>query len=150
MKTKEMNIKLETARQQAEYFFNRETNTIPLSLLESSVGECGLFEHILYPSEELLKPDFLCSYGHDEWTDDLEDEFQAYKDDLEWHPMWGWAFGVPEFWENKVDELYNCGIGVISTDDGTFLFIAGAGYDFYDAHWIPMFSKVVPWIEFEE
>lgn len=40
----------------------------------------------------------------------------------------------------RIDELYNIGIGVIEGFENlnACLFISGCGYDFYEAHWMPL------------
>lgn len=62
-------------------------------------------------------------------------------------PMWGtmWSFGDPcDIWwvENGagIEALSSCGFLVYRHDDfGIFFGINGAGYDFYESHWIPLY-----------
>lgn len=69
------------------------------------------------------------------------------------YPMWHVVFKCDRFYIDSdycdVDKLYKLGIGVIDSEYGYYLFISGAGYSFYDAHWIPLF-KMLGWIEYEE
>lgn len=67
----------------------------------------------------------------------------------DWQPVWNRVLecrdsGLGEIVMSKVDELYDIGIGVIAGCEelNAMLFITGGGYDFADAHWIPMFTKV--------
>lgn len=50
---------------------------------------------------------------------------------------------MSEWLSNHVDELYErCGIGVITGDGNleNMMFIAGAGYNFYDEHWSKLYD----------
>lgn len=139
---KPITITLKTAREQAEYYFNRECSPVPLAMLKGEI-EGSLSEDIIFPSDEILNEEFKKSGFED---------FDTWRDDIlsDWHPMWSTVFLVSDFFAKQeyVDNLYKCGIGVIENEFGTFLFVPGAGYDFYEAHWIPMFTKVLPWIEY--
>ena len=77
----------------------------------------------------------------------------AEKDDIEVKndsrlPMWGtmWSFKNPcdEYWMESYDgikKMSECGFRVYRNEDwGYFFGIDGAGYDFYDAHWIPAYK----------
>ena len=69
------------------------------------------------------------------------------------YPMWGTLWNCPSFYIDSnymdVDKLYKLGIGVVEQEGEYYLFIAGAGYDFYSAHWIPLFEEL-GWIEYEQ
>lgn len=63
-------------------------------------------------------------------------------------PMWGtlWAFsdGFDKEWLDDPDNLQamaNCGFRIYGSEDYGYLFgIDGAGYDFYEQHWIPLYK----------
>lgn len=63
-------------------------------------------------------------------------------------PMWGWVWGTTysdwitdEWIEEHIEELEDIGFTIIHHDEyGYFLGIDGAGYDFYEAHWIPLYD----------
>ena len=63
-------------------------------------------------------------------------------------PMWGtmWSFGdsCDEWWlsnGNGIDMMSACGFRIYEHDEwGYFFGIDGAGYDFYEAHWIPLYK----------
>lgn len=64
-------------------------------------------------------------------------------------PMWGamWQFGdeLDNEWINDhggLRALADCGFRVYFHEEwGYFFGIDGAGYDFYEAHWIPLYKK---------
>lgn len=74
-----------------------------------------------------------------------EENFEVERDD--YFPMWGtmWTFGerIDEWWlEDKVglQKMADCGFRIYEQEDLGFVFgIDGAGYDFYEAHWIPLY-----------
>lgn len=63
-------------------------------------------------------------------------------------PMWGtlWAFGdsVDNWWLEEHDGLQimaDCGFRIYEQEDYEYVFgIDGAGYDFYDERWIPLYK----------
>jgi hypothetical protein len=67
---------------------------------------------------------------------------------LELLPMWGtmWSFGdsADDWWleeGNGIKIMSECGFRIYESDEfGYFFGIDGAGYDFYDAHWIPLYK----------
>lgn len=67
---------------------------------------------------------------------------------LELLPMWGtmWSFGdsTDDWWledGNGIEIMSKCGFRIYESDEfGYFFGIDGAGYSFYDAHWIPLYK----------
>ena len=63
-------------------------------------------------------------------------------------PMWGvmWQFGdsLDDYWLEEKDGLKimaDCGFRIYESDEfGYFFGIDGCGYDFYEAHWIPLYK----------
>ena len=63
-------------------------------------------------------------------------------------PMWGtlWAFNdsCDDWWLEKPENLQkmaDCGFRIYEQEDYGYIFgIDGAGYDFYEAHWIPLYK----------
>lgn len=91
----------------------------------------------------------------EEYTVELDncDEVQVTNDDMELDnydglPMWGtlWQFGDgPDDWwleeEEGIRLMSECGFRIYEHDEwGYFFGIDGAGYDFYEAHWIPLYK----------
>lgn len=86
----------------------------------------------------------------DEWNESRDgyglkkltpsDETEGY------FPMWGtmWSFGdsCDDWWlEDNVELMHELGFSVFESEDyGYFFGIDGAGYDFYEAHWIPLYK----------
>jgi hypothetical protein len=169
-----------TARDQAEYFFNREFNSI--AHFDMLKCENGILE-IMNPSDKIITKEFfnngysdlateLESYNElndmelteDNYLDDSDfiqvitenSEFENYRyGDFESnnYPMWNTVWRCEGFYIESdycnVDKLYDLGIGVIDHESGYYLFISGAGYSFYQAHWIPLF-KMLGWIKESE
>lgn len=63
-------------------------------------------------------------------------------------PVWGtmWSFGdkIDEYWLEERDGLHlmsDCGFRIYENEDyGYFFGIDGAGYDFFEQHWIPLYK----------
>ena len=107
--------------------------------------------------------------GYDEetgqYTVEMDDgeAIQAEAEDFEvlrdgFLPMWGtmWAFGdsADEDWlENGgLQKMADCGFRIYEQEDyGCIFGIDGAGYDFYDEHWIPLYrARGLHWHDKEE
>ena len=74
-------------------------------------------------------------------------------------PMWGtmWSFGdsCDNYWlsdGNGIGIMSQCGFRIYEHDEyGYFFGIDGAGYDFYEAHWIPLYkARGLKWHDIEE
>lgn len=111
--------------------------------------------------EEWLMEEGYFNYDNysDEDKEDIELEYEEYLDSFEQPvleitedyadilPMWGvvWTFEnkLDEDWAYEhLEEMANCGFRIYESDElGLFFGIDGAGYDFYTAHWIPLYIK---------
>lgn len=88
-----------------------------------------------------------------------EGEFDVERDGI--LPMWGtmWAFGDRldndwldgEYCESGLQAMADCGFRVYEQEDYGYVFgIDGCGYDFYEAHWIPLYeARGLHWHEEE-
>ncbi len=88
------------------------------------------------------------------------DDFEVQYDG--WLPMWGtmWTFGeqIDEEWANgeylgsHLQEMADCGFRIYEQEDLGLIFgIDGCGYDFYEAHWIPLYkARGLHWHKEEE
>lgn len=82
----------------------------------------------------------------EEWDDEKQDYTVDYTDYGEF-PMWGWVWDpstwIPYEWMNEHrHELMDIGFTIIENEYEDFwcLGINGAGYDFYEAHWTPLYD----------
>lgn len=79
-------------------------------------------------------------------TCDLEaGDFEVQHDEV--LPMWGtmWAFGdsIDNWWleDGGLQIMADCGFRIYEQEDYDYIFgIDGAGYSFYDEHWIPLYK----------
>ena len=91
--------------------------------------------------------------GEKQYGIELEDgqKIKAYPDEFEVErgsglPIWGtlWSFRDlcdADWLENNLDTMAECGFTIIHSDKfGYFFGIDGAGYNFYDSHWIPLYK----------
>ena len=74
-------------------------------------------------------------------------------------PMWGtmWSFSEPldDWWleeKNGLEAMARCGFRIYRQEDYGYIFgIDGAGYDFYEDHWIPLYKeRGIQWHDTEE
>lgn len=98
-------------------------------------------ESVDYNSEVVI----LCGYDEDEELGTTINDVSLENDS--WLPMWGtmWTFGdsLDEDWaRDNLDVMSNCGFRIYEDEEtGDIYFgIDGAGYDFYEAHWIPLYK----------
>jgi len=123
-------------------------SSIPTSLLERAYGPTFEEIEILAPTLDDYKAEFIHGDNCDGECDTCiyrpcEDQYYSEVPKI---PMWGWVF-VPdvsldaEWIEENARKIYaECGIFVYRTDEiGVYLGINGAGYDFYEAHWLPLY-----------
>lgn len=83
-------------------------------------------------------------------TDDevlvLAEKGYVENSDRDTWPMWGWLWNpdesIDEEWiEENAQTVSDLGFRIWSHEDyGVFLGIDGAGYNFYDEHWIPLYK----------
>lgn len=105
----------------------KEWNQYPQWIVEKMVGENYEFFQNITP-----------------YKDDDDNEYE------EFFPIWGTLFEMSDstdiYWlEENLDEIAECGVKIYSYDDGDnqmyLLGIDGAGYDFYENHWVPLYEK---------
>jgi len=74
-------------------------------------------------------------------------EFEVERDDLlpMWSVMWSFRDSCDDWWLEEQDGIRimsECGFRVYNSYKyGYFFGIDGAGYSFYDEHWIPLYKK---------
>ena len=100
-------------------------------------GECEI------KSINFDKETAIIDVNGEEKTVNLDDLSHDYDD---FFPMWGtlWTFddSSDEDWaKNHLQEMTNCGFRIYESEElGIFFGIDGAGYDFYESHWVPLYS----------
>lgn len=119
-----------------------------------SKGHIDSYGHIICPScFELEKDNFYNEREDDNDNDDytLEDS-SAYIEKVEDYenqdyglPMWSWLWNpesIDEVWiRENLETVSECGFRIYESDEvGILLGIDGAGYDFYEEHWIPLYK----------
>ena len=70
-----------------------------------------------------------------------------------WGTMWSFDDNCDASWlENNLQAMANCGFRIYESEDYGYIFgIDGAGYSFYDAHWIPLYkARGLKWHDNEE
>jgi len=134
---------------------------IPVTLLQKAYGEDWEAISVLAPTYEAVKQEWLAEHG-EEYKDEpeywIEDVIQeACDEQAPLFPMWGYVF-VPAYafeaswFEDYADDVARCGFTVYETDEiGVYLGIQGAGYDFRQAHWLPLYDlRGLRWHDEEE
>lgn len=80
-------------------------------------------------------------------SEEYEQDFESYRHEQQDsnYPMWNTCFEFRfEPSEETIQAAIDAGFGVIEglEDFNTILFVAGCGYSFYGAHWIPLFLNL--------
>lgn len=74
---------------------------------------------------------------------------EKIEDEDEYHdyglPMWGWLWNpesIDEWWiKENLQIVADCGFRIYESEEvGILIGIDGAGYDFYESHWIPLYK----------
>lgn len=119
-------------KEQAAHEMVSGFNRIPTWLIEDSIKVCS--------------EDWIICEKVEEWDDD-EDDYVEFYTDYGNMPMWGWAFDPSgyltyEWMDEHREPLMDIGFTIIENVDNGFwcLGIDGAGYDFYEAHWLPLYE----------
>lgn len=138
-------------------------NAVPVSALEKIYEHDGSINEITTP----VRGHFVCLFDGgagevldydaetDEYSVRLEengevvslDENEFYINYDEVFPMWStmWYMGNPcddaWFTDEHIRQMSEMGFRVYYSDDFGYIFgINGAGYDFYEAHWVPLYK----------
>ncbi len=155
---------------EADKYVSRNFNYIQVAVLDK-MSDDQLFAKIDQVSEEDHVEDFLADYSLNKefvlWFTDRNDifekvtekkmlefvneeheqQFDIYKEEQEQknYPMWNTCFEFRhEPSEDEINAAVKAGFGIIRDVDGfnTLLFVAGCGYSFFGAHWIPMIIEL--------
>ena len=114
-------------------------------LTPATLGDTVYYGGDEYQVEEILANGHLVLTNSDDETVDAE-QYELEFLDRDFLPMWGTMFDVPnmdqEWVRDNLDKVAECGFRIydFETMDLLLLGIDGAGYDFYEAHWIPLYE----------
>lgn len=124
-----------------------EWNAIPQSLIQKA------YPNFIDEVEILSTMAECTSCGHNEFTlnEDEEkvctncesvDEFSNRYDLPMWGTMWSFGTSLDDEWvKENLDIMAKLHIWVYESEElGVFIGIDGAGYDFYESHWIPLYK----------
>jgi hypothetical protein len=125
----------------------RDFSMIPTTLLEKAYERDYYDEiQILAPTFDDFKKEYRedngCEQECDECCDECLEIYEQYNPKI---PMWGWVFSPDDPCDQKwirkhADKVAECGFIVYETDEiGVYLGVDGAGYDFYESHWLPLY-----------
>ena len=113
-----------------------------LTLREATQEWVNSFNAI--PTQMIAK---LWNAESDDWQEVTNSEQKVeYYDQL---PMWGtmWSFGksLDTYWldnKDRIKRMSQTGFRIFESKEfGYFFSIDGAGCDFYESHWIPLYNK---------
>lgn len=152
----------------------REFNAIPEGIVELLVKHDGEAWREITP---VAVGDRVYCYEHSEYGEvakkignkfevvlDNGKKVRVSKDELEADrydalPMWGtmWQFGdsIDDWWLNEkggLEAMAQCGFRIYDHEEYGFFFgIDGCGYDFFEAHWVPLYkARGLQWHNKEE
>lgn len=126
---------------------------IPYALMERAYKESFEDIEVIGPTQE-----YFAETKKDDYPDaDEDDLYEAWRDENPEFPMWGWVFlpkeSIDQDWiEENANAVSDLGFTVFSTEElGVYLGINGAGYNFHDHHWLPLYNlRGLQWHNTEE
>ena len=152
-------------KDEAVHEFVRGMNAVPRGLLETLYGNEDMFEitppkkndAVRITSDADLTGTIKKYLGEKLYLIETEDgtrlklrenEFEVLENyEYGYLPMWGtlWSFEsqIDEWWLKEEDglcKMADCGFRIYDTPFGYYFGIDGAGYDFYEAHWEPLYE----------
>jgi len=156
-------MKFDTIKEAAQAWV-KEMNAIPQGVVEKLMGDDyegvqeitppatydRVYVYDAQTSGEIQKYDpdaetYIIDLDNGETVEVEAGDFE--REDYGGLPMWGtmWTFGdsCDDWWlENGGLQLMaNCGFRIYEQEDFGYIFgIDGAGYDFYEQHWIPLYK----------
>lgn len=109
-----------------------------------SIDVSDLFDEDIKARIELIIDSSFVSHSR-EFRDALESAQESAQESN--YPMWGTLFELKIEWATLLQNAPAAGFGVINNeaddDLNSMLFVSGCGYDFVDAHWIPLFLSTM-------
>lgn len=151
---------------EATHEWGREFNAVPRGIVEKLIkadgGACDAIREVTPPArgctvyvfdkdsygevvQHISNDTYRIELYNGEQMDISEDSFEVEYDS--YLPMWNtmWAFNnfCDNYWlENGgLQIMADCGFRIYEQEDYGYIFgIDGCGYDFYEAHWIPLYK----------
>ena len=151
---------------EATHEWGREVNAVPRGIVEKLIkadgGACDAIREVTPPArgctvyvfdkdsygevvQHISNDTYRIELYNGEQMDISEDSFEVEYDS--YLPMWNtmWAFNnfCDNYWlENGgLQIMADCGFRIYEQEDYGYIFgIDGCGYDFYEAHWIPLYK----------
>lgn len=149
----------------AKYYLDRDFSCISFDILKElqELTEYKDTINIIQPSEKYYFKEFCqdndCKIKFEDLdkkkNEEIKEEWERWLEEGQdenypcWNNVWkikGGEWAIKTL-EERIDELADIGIGLLEFRDSYYLFIAGAGYNFFEAHWVPLFSKFFKWIK---
>ena len=158
-------MKFDTIKEACQLWVERDMNQVPMSVVEKLQmqsdytditeitppfrGDCISIFSGDYDGEhgEIVRhvdgDEYTVQLDSDEYPDPVNvssDEFDVERDDV--LPMWAFEDRCDINWlEDDLQAVADCGFRIYESEDYEYLIgIDGAGYDFYEAHWIPLYK----------
>ena len=162
-------MKFDTIKEACQLWVERDMNQVPMSVVEKlmQVSDYSDITEITPPAEydhiSIFSGDYAGEdgeivrlVGDDEYIVQLNsvkypdpvtvfsDEFDVERDDG--LPMWGTMWALKdrcdiEWLEGNLQAVADCGFRIYESEDYEYLIgIDGAGYDFYEAHFCPLYK----------
>lgn len=90
------------------------------------------------PTQMIAK---LMQYESEDWEEITISDTEFDEELPMWGTMWQFIYSFDTDWlEEHIEEVSSCGFRIFKSKNfGYFFGIDGAGYDFYEAHWIPLY-----------
>lgn len=123
-------LELETKRQQAQYFINRDFKEIPFEIID---------EEDWFLNAEMLEPK----------DNELFERLEIDPDLDVWNKLYLLENSGDFYTDSEycnVDKLYELEFIPVKYKDYIFVHIQGYGYDFIDEHFIPLF-EYLKWLK---
>ncbi len=151
-------MKFDTIKEACQLWVERDMNQVPMSVVEklmqvsdySDITEItppSKYDHISIFSGDYAGEDgeIVRCVGDDEYIVELDsskypDPVTVFEDEFE--TMWEFKDICDKEWlENNLQAVADCGFRIYESEDyGYLIGIDGAGYDFYEAHFLPLYK----------
>lgn len=148
------------------YEWARDFNAIPRGIVEKLIKATGSIDdaiwevtppsvgNAVYIFNEGIRGEVIQRLHEDEYQIELDsgEQIDLVKDNFEveyydylpiWSTMWAFNCILDNYWlsDGGLYLMADCGFRIYEQEDYGYIFgIDGCGYDFYEAHWIPLYK----------